>query len=230
MSWQLKLSSGIRTQCSDSNSQEVKSSWREWMRALADTPASVRPGGPCWGTWLSDQAENCIKRCQGIAGPFWKASCGGLGVGRLYSKTAFHLQFAWYSTWQSDNGQGLEKSTFCKYAMGLRGFNMSAPFNHLQLTVIFLGSSSLFEDEVADLVEFYVEFHARAQLDKTNKNHPTKKPKPKAGSNPLNGFTWLILQHFDEMESMPVFWVSKKWKFVSLYCHQQVKLKPKTDT
>lgn len=53
---------------------------------------------------------------------------------------------------------------------------MSVPFNHLQLPVIFPGSRSLFEDEGADLVEFYVEFHARAQLDRNNKTHPTKNP------------------------------------------------------
>ena len=159
MSQWLKLSPGVRIECSDSNSQEVKSSWMEWMRALVDTSTSTRPRGPCWGTRLSDQAENCIKRCQRMAGPFGEASCDGLGVGNYYYFiTAVHLQFAWHSTWQSNNGQGLEKSAFCKYTMGLRGFNMSVPFNHLQLTVIFLGSSSLFEDEGADLVEFYVEF------------------------------------------------------------------------
>ena len=38
--------------------------------------------------------------------------------------------------------------------MGLRGFNMSVPFNHLQLTAIFRRSSILFEDEGAALVEF----------------------------------------------------------------------------
>lgn len=53
---------------------------------------------------------------------------------------------------------------------------MFVPFNHLQLPVIFPGSCSLFEDEGADLVEFYVEFHARAQLDRNNKTHPTKNP------------------------------------------------------
>lgn len=159
MSQQLKLSSGIRIDCSDSNSQVVKSSWTEWVRALVDTSTSARPRGPCWGTWLSDQAQNCIKRCQGMVGPFGEASCDGLGVGNsYYFITAVHLQFAWHSTWQSGNRQGLQKSTFCKYAMGLRCFNMCVRFNHLELTVIFLGSSSLFEDEGADLVEFYVEF------------------------------------------------------------------------
>lgn len=105
--------------------------------------------------------------------------------------------------WQSDNGQGLEKSTFCKYAMGLRGFNMSVPFNHLQLTVIFLGSNTLLEDEGADLVEFYVEFMWNftqgLSLTETTKFTQQKKNKSKAGSNPLNGFMWLIPQHFDEM-------------------------------
>lgn len=92
-----------------------------------------------------------------MSGPFGEASCGGLGVGNsYYFITAVHLQFAWYSMWQSGNGQGLEKSAFCKYATSLRCFNTSVRFNHLELTVNFLGSSSLFEG--ADLVEFYVEF------------------------------------------------------------------------
>lgn len=53
---------------------------------------------------------------------------------------------------------------------------MSVPFNHLQLTVISLESNSLFEDEGEDLVEFYVEFHGRAQLDRKNKIYPMKNP------------------------------------------------------
>lgn len=64
--------------------------------------------------------------------------------------------------------------------MGLRGFNISIPFNDLQSTVVFLRSRSLFEDEGADLVEFYVEFHvefhASAQLDRNNKIYPMKDP------------------------------------------------------
>lgn len=60
--------------------------------------------------------------------------------------------------------------------MGLRGFNMSVLFNDLQPTEVFLRSRSLFEDEGADLVEFYVEFHASAQLDRNNKIHPMKNP------------------------------------------------------
>lgn len=64
--------------------------------------------------------------------------------------------------------------------MGLRGFNISIPFNDLQSTVVFLRSRSLFEDEEADLVEFYVEFHvefhASAQLDRNNKIYPMKDP------------------------------------------------------
>lgn len=54
---------------------------------------------------------------------------------------------------------------------------MSAPFNDLQSTVVFLRSRSLFEDEGADLVEFYVEFHASAQqVDRNKKIHPMKNP------------------------------------------------------
>lgn len=64
--------------------------------------------------------------------------------------------------------------------MGLRGFNISIPFNDLQSTVVFLRSRSLFEDEGADLVEFYVEFHvefhASAQPDRNNKIYPMKDP------------------------------------------------------
>lgn len=61
--------------------------------------------------------------------------------------------------------------------MGLRGFNMSAPFNDLQPTVVFLRSRSLFEDEGADLLEFYVGFHASAQLDRNNRIPPMKNPR-----------------------------------------------------
>lgn len=53
---------------------------------------------------------------------------------------------------------------------------MSVPFNNLQSTMVFLRSRSLFEDEGADLVEFYVEFHTSAQLDINNKIHPMKNP------------------------------------------------------
>lgn len=53
---------------------------------------------------------------------------------------------------------------------------MSVPFNDLQSTVVFLRSRSLFEDEGADLVEFYVEFHTSAQLDRNNKTDPVKNP------------------------------------------------------
>lgn len=46
---------------------------------------------------------------------------------------------------------------------------MSVPFNDLHSTVVFLRSRSLFEDDGADLVEFYVEFHTVLSLTETTK-------------------------------------------------------------
>lgn len=107
---------------------------------------------------------------------------------------------------------------------------MSAPFNDLQSTVVFLRSRSLFEDEGADLMEFYVEFHTGAQLDRNNKIHPMKNPSHRLIQTYSGVYVtqYFDAQYFDVIHICVL--VSKNWKFVSLYCHQHVESKPHNDT
>lgn len=148
--------------------------------------------------WPVNKKQNNLEQngWDSVDAPTWAKPCCWLsrtllqGMAENGCRRSWLPKLTWYSTRQSENGQGLEKSTLCKYATDRRSFSMS-----ILLTICSLSSQdtgAIYQR--APLVKLCgISFEASAWQKQC---FPNENPIPKAGSNPRNGCMWLISQHF----------------------------------